>query len=303
MSKLLSILPLVATFVLFQVFAPVDAWSIPQGACCYPDGSCADLLDSADCEGQGGVYQGDGTSCAGVECAAQPQGACCYPDGSCADDQYQAPCEADGGTYMGDLTTCAQIECDPQPQGACCYPDGSCADDQYQAQCEADGGTYMGDLTICAQVECDPQAQGACCYPDGSCGDDLTRTECSGQGGVYMGDGTACFEVECDTDVKDETADKEKPPRFALFPNHPNPFNQATKIEFTLANSGFVSLIIYDLLGREVRTLASEHLPSGYKSVLWDGKNASGEDVASGIYFYQLKVRDYSATRRLVLLK
>jgi hypothetical protein len=118
-----------------------------------------------------------------------------------------------------------------------------------------------------------------------------------------MGDGTACFEVECDTDVKDQTGDRGKPPQFALFQNHPNPFNQTTKIEFTLAKSGLVSLIIYDLLGREVRILVSEHLPTGYKCVLWDGKNDCGEDVASGIYFYQLRVRDYSATRRLVLLK
>jgi flagellar hook assembly protein FlgD len=103
--------------------------------------------------------------------------------------------------------------------------------------------------------------------------------------------------------VRDETGGREEPSRFVLFQNHPNPFNQTTKIEFTLAKSGFVSLIICDLLGRKVRTLASEHLPSGYKSVLWDGKNDSGEDVASGIYFYQLGVRDYSETKTLVLLK
>ena len=118
-----------------------------------------------------------------------------------------------------------------------------------------------------------------------------------------MGDGTACLEVECGSGVKDETGGREKPSGFALFQNHPNPFNQTTKIEFTLAKSGFVSLSIYDLLGRRVRTLASEHLPSGYKSVLWDGRNDSGEDVASGIYFYQLRVRDFSETKTLVILK
>ncbi|UCB52276.1 MAG: T9SS type A sorting domain-containing protein [Candidatus Zixiibacteriota bacterium] len=261
MRKLLSVLSLAVILALFQGgLFPADAWSIPQGACCYPDGSCAD-------------------------------------------DQSQAQCEADGGTYMGDGTACFGVECVAQPQGACCYPDGSCADDQYQAQCEADGGTYMGDLTTCAQVECDPQAQGACCYADGSCVDDLTRAECSGQGGVYMGDGTACFDVECDTDVKDETGGRERPSQSVLFQNHPNPFNQTTKIEFTLAKPGFVSLSVYDLLGRKVKILASEHLPAGYKSVSWDGKNDSGEDVASGIYFYQLRVRDYSETKTLVLLK
>jgi plastocyanin len=105
------------------------------------------------------------------------------------------------------------------------------------------------------------------------------------------------------TDVKDETEDKEKPSEFSLFQNYPNPFNQSTKIEFTLAKSGFVSLNIYDLLGRKVRTLVSEHLSSGYKSVLWDGKNNFGKDVASGIYFYQMRVGDFTQTKKLVLLK
>ena len=113
------------------------------------------------------------------------------------------------------------------------------------------------------------------------------------------------------TDVKDETGDREKPSEFSLSQNYPNPFNQATNIEFTLAKSGFVSLNIYDILGRKVRTLVSERLPSGYKSVLWDGKNDSGKDVASGIYFYQIKVEnpapggvgDFTETKKLVLLK
>jgi plastocyanin len=114
---------------------------------------------------------------------------------------------------------------------------------------------------------------------------------------------TGTIVVLSSTDVKDETEDKEKPSEFVLFQNSPNPFNQSTKIEFTLAKSGFVSLDIYDLLGRKVRTLVSERLSSGYKSVLWDGKNDSGKDVASGIYFYQLKVGGFSDTKKLVLLK
>jgi hypothetical protein len=105
------------------------------------------------------------------------------------------------------------------------------------------------------------------------------------------------------TDVKNETAGREKPFEFALFQNYPNPFNQSTKIEFTLVKSGFVKLNIYDILGRKVKTLISEHLSAGYKSVLWDGKNDSEKEVSSGIYFYQLKVRGFSDTKKLVFLK
>jgi hypothetical protein len=110
--------------------------------------------------------------------------------------------------------------------------------------------------------------------------------------------------VQGDTNyVKDETGNREKPSEFTLSQNYPNPFNQSTKIEFTLSQSCFVSLHIYDPMGRKIRTLVSENLSPGYKSVLWDGKDNSGKVVASGIYFYRLKIGDYSEAKRLVLLK
>lgn len=109
--------------------------------------------------------------------------------------------------------------------------------------------------------------------------------------------------IQTGTDVKDENESEKKPPKFILSQNCPNPFNQATKIGFTLTKSGLVSLNIYDALGRKVRTLVSDHLSSGYESVVWDGKNDSGKELASGIYFYQLKAGDLSETKKLVLLK
>jgi hypothetical protein len=125
--------------------------------------------------------------------------------------------------------------------------------------------------------------------------------------GSSIGDGTgydfATIKYQSPGDVKDETGGREKPSEFALSQNYPNPFNPATKIEFTISKSGYVSLRIYDILGRKVRTLVSEHLSSGYKSVLWDGKNAVGKDVASGIYFYQLRIGDFSEAKKMLLLK
>ena len=119
------------------------------------------------------------------------------------------------------------------------------------------------------------------------------------------------FAVSCTCTSSVNEEEIFEPAQFALRQNYPNPFNQGTMIGFTLARSGFVSLNIYDILGRKVRTLVSEHLSSGHNSVLWDGKNNSGNDVASGIYFYRIKVEDLASdgvghlsdTRRLVLLK
>jgi hypothetical protein len=109
--------------------------------------------------------------------------------------------------------------------------------------------------------------------------------------------------VQISTDVKEESKSIEKPSEFALYQNYPNPFNPKTKIEFTLAKSGFVTLQIYNVLGRKVTTLISEHLSSGYKSVIWDGKDDDGKDIASGVYWYKLSFGDFSESKKLVLLK
>jgi hypothetical protein len=123
------------------------------------------------------------------------------------------------------------------------------------------------------------------------------------QGGGGDNDYCTIKYVQTPSKVKDETGDRERPSEFDLSQNYPNPFNPTTKIEFTLAKSGFVTLRIYDVLGRKVRTLVSEELSSGYKSVIWDGKNDDGEDVASAVYLYQLKVGDFSEPKKMLLLK
>lgn len=93
------------------------------------------------------------------------------------------------------------------------------------------------------------------------------------------------------------------PREFILFQNFPNPFNQFTRIEFTLEKPGPVCLEIHDLLGRRVRSLSSGCLSAGHKSVLWDGKDDSGAEVASGVYLYQMVAGEFSDTKKLVLLK
>jgi Leucine-rich repeat (LRR) protein len=93
-----------------------------------------------------------------------------------------------------------------------------------------------------------------------------------------------------------------------LLANYPNPFNPETWIPYRLAEDAFVTLTIYDLSGHVVRTLDVGHrIASAYenrsKAIYWNGRNEVGEQVASGVYFYTLTAGDYSATRRMVILK
>lgn len=85
---------------------------------------------------------------------------------------------------------------------------------------------------------------------------------------------------------------------FALFQNYPNPFNPITTIRFMLHISGFTSLKVFDVIGREVATLVNGEISAGEHSVQW---NASG--MPSGVYFYRLQAGNYSATKKLMLIK
>ena len=98
------------------------------------------------------------------------------------------------------------------------------------------------------------------------------------------------------------------PKETALLPNYPNPFNPETWIPYQLAHDAFVTLTIYDGSGQVIRTLDVGHrVASFYESrseaIYWDGRNEFGEQVSSGIYFYTLTAADYSATRKMLILK
>ena len=98
------------------------------------------------------------------------------------------------------------------------------------------------------------------------------------------------------------------PKETSLLPNYPNPFNPETWIPYQLSNPAEVTLHIYSVNGTLVRTLALGHQPAGMyqsrtRAAYWDGKNAAGESVASGIYFYTLSTGDFTATRKMLILK
>jgi len=88
-----------------------------------------------------------------------------------------------------------------------------------------------------------------------------------------------------------------------LHQNVPNPFNPSTTISFTLAERAEVTLAIYDVKGRLVNTLVDGMVGEGYQERIWDGKDASGNPVGSGVYFYRLTAGDKTLTKKMVLLK
>jgi hypothetical protein len=104
-------------------------------------------------------------------------------------------------------------------------------------------------------------------------------------------------------DVSDELTPFSLPEKPALDQNYPNPFSLSTEIGFDLPKPSFVSLDIYDILGRKVSTLINEHLTARSKRVQWDGRDNTGVEVTSGVYFYRLQIGDHVEVKKMVLLK
>lgn len=106
------------------------------------------------------------------------------------------------------------------------------------------------------------------------------------------------------------TVDDERPPgpgaleRFVLHQNVPNPFNPSTTIRYEVPADGIeVAIRIYDVNGRLVRTLVEGPQSAGDKSTVWNGRNSSGESVASGVYFYRMTAPEFVKTKKMILLR
>jgi hypothetical protein len=102
------------------------------------------------------------------------------------------------------------------------------------------------------------------------------------------------------TDVKDDGV---VPLAFELDQNYPNPFNPQTTIAFSVPQVAHVRLVIFNLLGQRIVTLVDDILPPGRRQVVWYGRDQSGNEVSSGIYFYHLSADEFTETRKMVLMK
>ena len=93
------------------------------------------------------------------------------------------------------------------------------------------------------------------------------------------------------------------PDEFALFQNYPNPFNPSTQIFFDIPKSEFITLRIFNLLGQDVKMLASKIMNPGRYTFEWDGKDLLSNDVASGVYFYELRGESFISRKKMLLIR
>jgi hypothetical protein len=93
------------------------------------------------------------------------------------------------------------------------------------------------------------------------------------------------------------------PEFFTLHQNYPNPFNPNTQIKYALPTDANVSIAIYDLVGRKIRTLVNEQVNAGYHSTLWNATNEMGSPVSAGVYIYTITANDFRDVKKMILLK
>ena len=90
---------------------------------------------------------------------------------------------------------------------------------------------------------------------------------------------------------------------FCITSKLPKLFNPTTQIQYDLPEDKNVTIAIYDVMGRNIRTLMNGRQTAGYHSVRWDAKNDTGEGVAAGMYIYTIQAGEFRATKKMVLLK
>jgi flagellar hook assembly protein FlgD len=103
------------------------------------------------------------------------------------------------------------------------------------------------------------------------------------------------------TSIKEDQT--EIPDNFVLYQNYPNPFNPVTTIKYGMPEKADVEIVIFNILGQRIRTFSYENQKAGYHHVKWDGKNELHQQVATGLYIYQMRAGKYIKNKKMVLLR
>jgi hypothetical protein len=151
------------------------------------------------------------------------------------------------------------------------------------------GKTFLG------QVNAD--AGGTWEWTGGFSGPNVTATATDAEGN------TTAFSNPKAVPTAVQQADAVVAGRFGLQPNHPNPFNASTMLQFEIPHSSGIELCVHDMLGQKVRTLANRHFEAGMHSVPWDGLDDAGKTAAAGLYVCILKSGGRADVKKLLFLK
>jgi PKD repeat protein len=172
------------------------------------------------------------------------------------------------------------------------------------------GATVFAEWDGGSQTSATTDANGVCTFTKGGLkkGRKSIRfavTDLQVPGGIYS---PAANDVAPTIDIQQGQADQLTaaeglPSRVALEQNHPNPFNPSTTIRYAIPASSHVQLVIFDTLGRRVRTLVDSQQRAGRHDVVWDGRDAHGARVATGIYLYRLRASGIEVTKRMIVMK
>jgi len=111
------------------------------------------------------------------------------------------------------------------------------------------------------------------------------------------------FVIGMVSEVDDDNLENGLPDKFSLFQNYPNPFNTETIIEYSVPQTSYISVKIFNLLGQEVATLVENLKSRGCYFVKWDGKDKFGRYVASGIYIYSITAKNFYASKKMLFVK
>ena len=129
---------------------------------------------------------------------------------------------------------------------------------------------------------------------------EVTTIEAAQDGSMWIGSEQGLTRIILD---KPTSVTVEKPEPVTVLTAFPNPFNPMTTISFNLSENGHAKLVIYNLTGQKIRTLADDRMTAGRHTVIWDGRNDTGNSVAAGVYLTRLTTGGYVETCKMVLVK